>query len=75
MAEVVHDKRGPGFQVNLKKMKHYNWKEMIAQLRDECIEWVVPADSNKGGGVLRCDFRQRPGSNAHAFHKLLRTRG
>ena len=74
VAEVVHDKKGPDFQVDLKKMKHYNWKEMIAQLRDEDIEWVVNGDSNKGGGVERCDFRQRPGSNAHSYHNLQRGR-
>ena len=66
VAEVVHDKKGPDYQVDLKKMKHYNWKEMIAQLRDEDIEWVVNGDSNKGGGC-----RDATSDNAQA---AMRTR-
>ncbi len=73
-AEIVHPK-GMDYSFTDTTMSQYPWLDLIAQLDEPSMQYVVNGEEGRGSGcgVTECWFRPRPGSydraTAHANRK------
>ena len=73
---MPHVKRsGPDWQFDRQKMRPWDWKELIAQLRDEDIHTVVHGAKGRSRGLVGCEFAPRPNSYDHLRHKARKEAG
>ena len=65
-AALLHADKGMDYEFDFDTMEPWSWLEMIAQLNDESIDYVVNGPEGRSGGVWRCDC----GAQAHTYdHK------
>ena len=55
-------------------MRSWSWMEMVAQLDDASIEFVVTGEG-RSGGLVGCDLSTRPGSYDHSRRHQLEDGG
>ncbi len=72
VAEILHDTKGPLYRINAEVTHAWNWQEMVAQLDDESMRFVVEGDEaadpqNRSRGLVSCCIRQS-GKYDHKRH-------
>ena len=67
-AQIVHEQGGPSFEFDYNDMIDWSWLEMIAQLDEESMFYVV------GDGLVKCEFSARKNSYDHkTAHRNVKT--
>ena len=64
VAAIVHP-IGPKYSFVEDDMREWSWWEMVAQLDDESLRYVVQ-DGDRSRGFVGCEFRLREGSYDHS---------
>ena len=81
---LVHDPTGTGYHFDMAQQRQWDWRDMLFQLTDESILYVVEgADYRSRGegaegrsrGVTRCEFSARQHSYAHVQHMIAHENG
>ena len=63
VAAIIHPP-GTGFTFDHADMRCWSWWEMVAQMNEESIQYVVE-DGDCRRGLVGCEFRRRTGSYDH----------
>ena len=66
---------GPSWEFDRNNMKEYDWRDLIAQLRDEDVRRVVEGPGGRSGGIVGCEISVRPNSYDHLRHKKMKEEG
>ena len=74
VATLIHGKE-EAFTFNTNEMVVWEWKEMVCQLNDESMQYVVNGPENRSGGLVGCSFSVRKHSYDHKRHRALRKAG
>ena len=67
--------RGTDFDFNENSWTNWHWFEMVAQLDNQYIAWVVHGPDNRSRGLKECWLSMRPGSYDHKRHVQLKDAG
>ena len=62
IATLVHDAKGMNYHFDTGFMRQWSWVEMIAQMDEPSMEYVVIGEHRRSGGVRFCEFVPRPNS-------------
>ena len=63
VAAIVHPK-GEAFHFVEEDMREWSWWELVAQMDDDSLEYVV-CDGDRSRGLIACEVRPRPNSYDH----------
>ena len=63
------------FEFDESQTWNWHWLELVAQLNDESIAYVVNGPNNRSGGMTECWLSMQPGSYDHKRHHQLQTQG
>jgi len=74
VAAIIKDK-GMDYDFDETRRVVWSWFEMVAQLDDESMAYVVNGPDNRSGGLTGCWFSARPGSYDHKGHHQLKHEG
>ena len=69
--EILHEHKGTYFEIDYSRKVHWSWLDLVKQLVDDDIEFVVNGENGTGGGLTHCTFSARPGSYDHARHHIM----
>ena len=71
-AEVATFINGKGsgmqYELNTNLLQPWSWLEMVAQLNEASLAFVVNGADNSSGGLVECWFAMRPNSYDHKRH-------
>ena len=71
VAAIVKGK-GMDYDFDLTKVQYWSWLEMVAQLDDESMAYVVNGPDNRSRGLVACWVSSRPHSYDHKRHHQLK---
>lgn len=71
VAEIVKGK-GMSYDFDTTTTKTWHWFELVAQLDDASMAYVVEGPDNSSSGLTRCWLAMRPGSYDHKRHHQLK---
>jgi len=66
---------GPNYEVDYNRTGFWSWLDLVKQLRDDDIKFVVNGQDGQGGGLTGCSFSPRPNSYDHKSHHKLKKAG
>jgi hypothetical protein len=75
VATMIHDAVGPEFHFDETWTRSWDWKEMLCQLDEESMRYVVEGPNSSSGGVTGCAFAVREKSYCHLMHHNARQAG
>ena len=56
----------------MRTWREWSWLEMLAQLDEDSMAFVVQGEDNRSRGLVGCDIAMRPGSYDHKRHHQLK---
>ena len=71
IAAIVPHVSGPEWEFDRTKEIPWDWKEMVAQLRDQDLRLVVQGPEGRSRGLVGCDVWPRPNSYDHLRQRVL----
>ena len=76
VCKINHAKKGMGYEVDWwGRKEQWSWLDMVKQLADEDIKFVVNGPDGTSGGLTHCSFAHRPNSYDHKSHHRLKVAG
>ena len=77
IAAIVPHVKGSGqdWEFNRDVMVAWDWKELVAQLRDEDLREIVTGAGGQSRGLIGCELAVRPNSYDHIRQARLRQKG
>ena len=74
VAMIIKDK-GMDYDFHETRSRAWHWFELVSQLTDESMAFVVDGPDHRSGGVTGCYFAPRPKSYDHKRHHQLKEAG
>ncbi len=71
IAAIIKGK-GMSWEFDLTKRVEWHWHEMVAQLNEESMAYVVNGPEGRSGGLTECLLARRPNSYDHKRHNQLK---
>ena len=68
VATMIHAAKGPTFHFDEPWTRDWDWKEMLCQLDEDSLKYVVEGPNRRSSGVTGCAFAVRAKSYCHLMH-------